>query len=418
MAQFEHPLQLFSLEYPDGWEMRYQEDTGGVILVHPGLEDASALSLSPIAVTGLQSEPAEDLVRAAARLGVAISREDVRTEHREGTDVAYGEGLRQADESNEALAIGPRFRFWMIRHGALTINAAQLGPGAAQAPQREAADAAIRSLAFPEILPPTPEEFRQRVVEVLGREYPDVRPAPSGEWAIELTDAEGNPTGTLGLENLYRSCLLNAESAGALIREYLDQVLGSFADLPDYDHYELVRPRLLPMLKSEAWVRDVPDGLELASIPFAEGIVICFAIDEPSRLAYVTQDMLAKWDVPLERVQEVSQDNLAGKQGGLELTVLNGQDNRPIALVVNTGDGYDATRILLPAVREAFEEELGEEYLVGLPNRDFLIAFSERDPAMAAGIMRQVRQDYHKMHHPLTPTIYRVRADRFEPVRE
>ena len=68
------------------------------------------------------------------------------------------------------------------------------------------------------------------------------------------------------------------------------------------------------------------------------------------------------------------------------MAVLPGEDGRPFALVLNSGDGYDATRLVLPQVRDAFAAELGEEYLVGIPNRDFLIAFSQRDPGMAAGI--------------------------------
>jgi len=95
--------------------------------------------------------------------------------------------------------------------------------------------------------------------------------------------------------------------------------------------------------------------------------------------------------------------------------VMQGDDGAPRALIVNTQDGYDASRLLLPNVREAFTEELGEQYLVGLPNRDFLIAFSERDEETAAGIIRQVKHDYQRMHHPITATIYRAGPDRIEP---
>jgi uncharacterized protein YtpQ (UPF0354 family) len=172
------------------------------------------------------------------------------------------------------------------------------------------------------------------------------------------------------------------------------------------------------MLKSREWVQDLPNGLDLLQIEFAEGLVLCFAVDEPSRVAYVTQERLERWDMPLERIQGVALDNLSAKQEGLEMAVLPGEDGRPFALVLNSGDGYDATRLVLPQVRDAFAAELGEEYLVGIPNRDFLIAFSQRDPGMAAGIARQVRQDYHKMHHPLSPVPYRVRADEIEPAEE
>jgi uncharacterized protein YtpQ (UPF0354 family) len=410
MTRFEHPLQLFTLQHPDDWELRYQEDTGGLILIHAGAHDACALSVSPLAVTGAEYRLDEEILRSGARVGVELSRETLQSITRGDTRLVYGEGLRE-----EALPIGSRFRLWVLQHGPLALHVVHLGPGASSETQRAAADAVVESLSFPELMPPTPEEFRLRVLDVLAREYPQVRAESSGEWAIMLAQSGGEPIGTVGLENLYRTVLLKAESAGALIREYLEQVLSSFTEERSYEDYESVRDRLLPMLKSEQWVQEAPGHLDVLRVEFAPGLVICFAVDEPTRVAYVTRQMVESWDVPVERVQEVAQDNLAARQSGLELTVLNGDDGRPFAIAINSGDGYDATRLVLPSVREALEEQLGEEYLVGLPNRDFLIAFAPRDMEVQAGIIRQVKQDYHKMNHPITPIIYRVRAETIEP---
>jgi uncharacterized protein YtpQ (UPF0354 family) len=286
----------------------------------------------------------------------------------------------------------------------------QLGPGAALPETRVAADQTLETLRFPEVMPPTIDEFRSRVSEILDREYPGIRPAPDGQWAIQLLNEEGEPVGTVGLENLYRDCLLRSESMGAIIREYLDQLIESLREVGDYDDFSRIRSRLLPMLKSEDWIGNLPN---LASTEFAPGVRLCFAVDSPTRVAYVTGEMLKTWDVPLERIQEISQDNLA-RNGPIEMMTLRDERESVVALVVNVQDGYDATRLALPSVRETFAEELGDVYLVGLPNRDFLIAFSERDEQTRAGIIRQVKHDFQRMNHPITPMIYRVRPDRIE----
>lgn len=410
MARFEHPLQLFSMEYPDNWEVRYQEETGGVVFVHPGLDDASALSLSPMAVTGTEPALRDEVVQAAARVGVDLDPASLALDESGDTRCAYGEGLR-----TDLLSVGSRFRFWVLRHGPLALYASQLGPGADDATQRTDAETALATLQFPEIMPPTPVEFRARVLEIIGREYQRLRPSLNGEWALDLADESGEKIATVGLENIYRTSLLNAESVGAIIREYLDEVLSSAAGYEEESPYEEVRDRLLPMLKSEAWVRDMDSRMELATVPFAEGLFLCFVLDEPTRLAFVTSAMVEKWNVPLERVQGVAQDNLVAKSEDLQMVGLPGADGRPIALIVNTQDGYAATRLALPSLRETLAEELGDEFLVGMPNRDFLIAFSQRDPEMSANIIRQVQQDYHQMNHPITDRIYRVRADSIDP---
>jgi uncharacterized protein YtpQ (UPF0354 family) len=405
MPIFEHPLQLYTLTFPDGWESRYEEETGGVIFVNSRPENACALSFSPLGTTAPGGDAVEDLERAAERVGVALAPETLRSSVAGEDERAYGEGERAGAE-----AIGTRFRFWVIRHGVLKLFVTQLGPGATVDETRAAADETVNSLVFPEVMPPTIDQFRARVLEIITREYPQVTAAHGAQWALELKDAGGETIGTVGLENLYRDCLLQPESAGAIIREYLEQLLASMAEVGGYDELDTVRQRLLPMLKAADWVNELPG---IAAAEFAPGLITCFAIDSPSRVAYVTEEMLQKWDLPLERVQGIAQDNLARKQ--TEFMSLRGEDGRPVALVISTQDGYDATRLVIPGVREAFAEELGDEFLVGIPNRDFLIAFSERDPETAAGIIRQVKHDFQRMNHPITGTIYRARLDSVEP---
>jgi uncharacterized protein YtpQ (UPF0354 family) len=405
MPIFEHPLQLYAVTYPDGWESRYEEETGGVIFVNSRAEDACALSLSSLGTTGPTGGALEDLRQAAGRVGVELLEDSLRVSTAGENERAYGEGDRAGAE-----AIGTRFRFWVIRHGVLKLFVTQLGPGAVVDATRAAADESVNSIIFPEVMPPTIGEFRDRVMGVVAREYPQVTASPGSQWSLELKDGAGETIGTVGLENLYRDCLLQPESAGAIIREYLDQLLQSLAEVGEYTDMESVRERLLPMLKSQEWIDNLPG---IASAEFAPGLLMCFAIDSPTRVAYVTEEMLGKWDLPLERVQGIAQDNLARKK--TEMMLLPGQDERAVAVVITTQDGYDATRLVLPTVRDAFSEELGDEYLVGIPNRDFLIAFSERDAETAAGIIRQVKHDFQRMNHPISGTIYRARPDSIEP---
>lgn len=404
MAIFQHPLQLYTLDYPEEWEVRYEDDTGGVLFVNARPGDTSALSISPLAVTGGPG-PLQELSSAAERVGVELDPDTLKLEERDGAIRAVGEGDRPGAE-----VIGSRFRFWVLRRQALTLFVTQLGPGAALQETRQAADRTLDTLRFPEVMPPTIDEFRSRVSEILEREYPGIRPAPDGQWAIQLVNEDGEPVGTVGLENLYRDCLLRSESMGAIIREYLDQLIESLREVGDYDDFAKIRSRLLPMLKGEDWIANLPN---LASTEFAPGVRLCFAVDSPTRVAYVTGEMLKTWDVPLERVQEIAQDNLA-RSGPVEMMTLRDEEESVVALVVNVQDGYDATRLALPSVREAFAEELGDVYLVGLPNRDFLIAFSERDEQTRSGIIRQVKHDFQRMNHAITPVIYRVRPDHIE----
>ena len=68
-------------------------------------------------------------------------------------------------------------------------------------------------------------------------------------------------------------------------------------------------------------------------------------------------------------------------------------------------DGYTACRVLLPELLAEWARKVPGQLLVGIPNRDFLIGFSDQDPQHVASILRQVRTDAAKMPRPLTSNV-------------
>jgi uncharacterized protein YtpQ (UPF0354 family) len=70
-------------------------------------------------------------------------------------------------------------------------------------------------------------------------------------------------------------------------------------------------------------------------------------------------------------------------------------------VVCDTHDGYAAIRILLPDLMARWAGRIPGRMLIGIPNRDFLIAFSDRDPGHVAAIAGQVRRDAAERDHPL-----------------
>ncbi|MCO5246344.1 MAG: DUF1444 family protein [Anaerolineae bacterium] len=81
-------------------------------------------------------------------------------------------------------------------------------------------------------------------------------------------------------------------------------------------------------------------------------------------------------------------------------------------LVCETNDGYAATRVLLPDLMDDWARRIPGRMLIGIPNRDFLIAFSDRDPQHMAAITSQVRRDARRREHALTPELLVWQAGR------
>ena len=88
----------------------------------------------------------------------------------------------------------------------------------------------------------------------------------------------------------------------------------------------------------------------------------------------VNGDHVLSWGVPIAEIQEVALRNLANWSAGAAWTDEVSGERRLISS--DTGDGWDAARVLLPEVLDRLSSELGGagRVLVGIPERHVLIA--------------------------------------------
>jgi uncharacterized protein YtpQ (UPF0354 family) len=120
------------------------------------------------------------------------------------------------------------------------------------------------------------------------------------------------------------------------------------------------------------------DSLRSHSQPLVDegpcGLVVVYAMRGSGFDVIVNADHLLSWGVPPTDVQDAALRNLAAWSAGAAWTDEVSGERRLISS--DTGDGWDASRILLPEVRERLTAELGSSgrILVGLPERHLLVA--------------------------------------------
>jgi uncharacterized protein YtpQ (UPF0354 family) len=109
--------------------------------------------------------------------------------------------------------------------------------------------------------------------------------------------------------------------------------------------------------------------------------------------------MTAGPEITFDTIHEYALENLRRRTTSRSYETHGLHDKTMITC--ETGDGYAATRILLPELMALWAERIPGRMLIGLPNRDFLIAFSDRNPAHVNAIAKQVRRDAKQRDHPL-----------------
>ena len=160
---------------------------------------------------------------------------------------------------------------------------------------------------------------------------------------------------------------------------------GGVALAPEHE-FSTAAPLILPALRPVG-----TQGMPIAEIP-ASGlssakpntqplldtgpcdIPVVFTIAGSGFDVVVNGDHLLSWGVPIAAVRDAALANLAAWSETAAWTDEVSGDRR--LLSSDTGDGNDAARILLPAVRDHLVNELGStgRILVGLPERHLLLA--------------------------------------------
>jgi uncharacterized protein YtpQ (UPF0354 family) len=263
------------------------------------------------------------------------------------------------------------------------------------------------------------ESFSQRVLEILKRHFPTEGFQLGEEFGV-LTCGELQ----FGLSNLlaqYQQSGFSDEELDETVRltfaRMLEMVRTADKVLPG--SWEEAKPRLRVQL-----CRSDIDALRKAiTFPFASDVTSSVVVDSPHGYAYIRPEDAERWGQSVVDLIEVAKENLLAESLDCPMGVVEGP---PKFIAIQSGDGYDAARVLLPKIRERLIEELSDETddpslepaaIVGVPNRDFLIAWSAQLPAdLQQQLAQTVADDSHRQSHPLSEQTFRITADSIWPI--
>jgi len=206
------------------------------------------------------------------------------------------------------------------------------------------------------------------------------------------------------LDTVYQAYLSSPHRLDDIVEVHLD-ALRQVSPPPPPPTEKEAAEALLPLLNRPELLEYVQrkDAPPPVHRPFVAGLIITYVFDFPHHRAYVNENILAQMmagpETTFDMIHEYALENLRLRTTS-DVYHTHGLYDKTM-VVCDTRDGYAATRVLLPDLMATWAERIPGRMLIGIPNRDFLIAFSDRDPAHVAAIARQVRRDAAKRDHPL-----------------
>ncbi|HWQ14666.1 MAG TPA: DUF1444 family protein [Roseiflexaceae bacterium] len=231
-------------------------------------------------------------------------------------------------------------------------------------------------------------------VEVLGREGVVLRLRVRGQ---EVTS---------DLTNIYAAYRTNPSQIDAVARSYVRVLLGELPDRSERD-FAALAGRVMPMLKPIELLVAVRERKlpMLAYRPFLADLIITYVIDEKSSVAFINEEQLDRWGVAAQDLHNLAVENLRRRtREGVRYTAVGEGEER--LFIYSSGDGYDATRLLLTEVLAEWARAVQGRLVVGIPNRDFLIALGDANQDILRAVAAQVQADATQREHGLTDQLF------------
>jgi hypothetical protein len=250
---------------------------------------------------------------------------------------------------------------------------------------------------------PDMRSFRSQVLGILNQKYPQLQAKAGAEDSLIEIEA-----GTLDLTNLHGKVRqLPLDQQRAVTIDYVDRLVERVGQKDDANRasWAEMSKLLCPRLASSELQPPLP-GMLLR--PFATGAVTAYVLDHGRQVEYVQHDMLTPWGVDSQKVHDTAVANLEALSEDVEIELREARGGGRF-IVIDTDDSYDAARLVLPRFRGRLLAALGTPIFVGVPNRDFLVAWSA--DAQFAAFADRVAKDSREQPYPITDAIFRVDRD-------
>ena len=238
----------------------------------------------------------------------------------------------------------------------------------------------------------------------------DVKVVGELELAINMTEDGGNRA---FLHNAYQ--MYQGESARNR-SNVIDRFVRSFAEAAT--GLERSRDAIIPIVKDRGWLEEIRLSMQrMGSEKVQENVyedindalVVVYAVDTPSNIAYLSPDELDSLGVQREDLRALAVRNLRGLLPGIEV-------HRGDLVNMITADGnYEASLLLFADLWEREREKLRGEPVAAVPARDLLLFADSANPDAVAQLKQLASKMRGEASYALTDKLFVLREGNWLP---
>lgn len=210
----------------------------------------------------------------------------------------------------------------------------------------------------------------------------------------------------ISLQNLKAKFDQSDLAQGTLERLVVEHLQLVIDDEPSVSDFTTARQKLRPQLMPPEYAKQA----SIISFPFGKTLAVGIVLDSDRSYLYLTQEHAQRWSKSPDELLELSIANLNEASREMQMSSAANEEAKWIA--IETKDGFDAVRILIPKFRGFLAERLGSPFRFAIPNRDFLVCWNVGASARFADFTAsKIKKDFEAQPYPLSLHIFEVSAD-------
>jgi uncharacterized protein YtpQ (UPF0354 family) len=247
-----------------------------------------------------------------------------------------------------------------------------------------------------------PESFRDRVLEIVRVSYPGM-PFETSAQSADVIIAKGTQIGLQNLKAKFDQSDRSQQTLEQLVAEHFQFVLHGEPTVPDF---ATAQPKFRPQIMPPEYAQQAP----ILSFPFGRTLAIGIVLDSDKGYLYLKREDALRWNKSEKELLDIAITNLDEASRKMQMQSSDNEEAKWIG--IETKDGFDAARILIPKLREFLASRLGSPFRFGVPNRDFLICWSTgASPRFLDFTTAKLQKDFETQPYPLSPHAFEVTAD-------
>ncbi len=256
-------------------------------------------------------------------------------------------------------------------------------------------------------IPPEVAEFTRSLRRELALRHPEVlwKGVVPGRFTAIL--AVGGQETPVPLHSLFRHAQAFPDALADLVDRLIAEIRLEGLETAGDHEFADVAVHVLPQVRTRDWICTQAPVFGQGSIVHRElgaDLSICYVIDDSWSMVFVSQGHLERWGRSEDDLYHLAISNLH-RSVGSEMPMPEADD----PVLVMTGDGYDAARLLL------LDPESVDGLLVAVPDRDVLwLADPGEDSDKLDELQRLAAQQCERAPHPLSPSLYLMAEGRLE----